>query len=109
MRVLLDEMLPAGLADLLPDHEVATVKEAGFAGLDNGELIRRAIASGYEVLVTADRGLPAQQNIAAAGISVVLVAGSRLAEIGRRVAEIDEAVRHARPGTVVRMERGRRP
>jgi len=77
VKVLLDEMLPAGVAELLTAHEVSTVKQAGFTGLDNGELIRRAIASGYEVLVTADRHLPAQQNMRAAGIAVVLVPGSR--------------------------------
>lgn len=107
MRVLLDEMLPAGLAALLPGHEVTTVKQAGFAGLDNGELLRRAIASGYEVLVTADRGIPQQQNVAASGIAVVLIPGSRLADIRPRVSEIDQAIRNVSPGTTARLERGR--
>lgn len=101
MRVLLDEMLPAGLADLLPGHTVTTVKQAGFTGLDNGELIRRAIASGYTVLVTADRGLPAQRNIAVSGVAVVLVRGSRLAEVAPLAHEIDQAIRDASAGSVV--------
>ncbi len=105
MRVLLDEMLPAGLADMLPGHEVTTVKDAGFAGLDNGALIRRAIAAGYTVLVTADRGLPAQRNIAVSGIAVVLVPGSRLAEIGPIADEIDRAIRGASPGVVAHVDR----
>lgn len=54
MRVLLDEMLPAGVAGLLPDHEVTTVQQAGFKGLENSVLLRLAAASGYEVLLTAD-------------------------------------------------------
>ena len=29
MKVLLDEMLPAGVAGLLPDHEVTTAQQAG--------------------------------------------------------------------------------
>lgn len=48
MKVLLDEMLPAGLAELLPGLEVTTVKRAGFTGLDNGALIRRAVAAGFD-------------------------------------------------------------
>lgn len=36
MKVLLDEMLPAGVADLLPGHAVTTVKAAGFTGLKKG-------------------------------------------------------------------------
>ena len=63
MKVVLDEMLPAAVAGLLSGHEVATVQMAGYTGMSNGELIRRATADGYEVLVTADRNLPAQQNV----------------------------------------------
>ena len=78
MKVLLDEMLPVGVADLLPGHAVTTVNAGGYTGLKNGELIRRATADGYDVLVTADRNMPAQQNIRASGIAVVLVPGNRL-------------------------------
>jgi hypothetical protein len=104
LRILLDEMLPVGVADLLPEHEVTTAKAAGYAGLSNGELIRRALADGFRVLLTADRHLPAQQNIAAAGIAVVLVPGNRVAEISRRRSALLSAIGEARAGTVVRIE-----
>jgi len=100
VRVLLDEMLPVGVAQLIPGHGVTTVKAAGFAGLKNGELLRRAAAAGYELLITADRNLPEQQNIGATRIALVLVPGNRLTEIAPRSIEIDEAVRGARPRTV---------
>lgn len=105
MKVLLDEMLPAGIAGLLPDHEVVTVQHAGFKGLKNGELLRRAVASGYQVLLTADRNLPAQQNVAVSGIAVVLVRGSRMSELAPQAGRIDGAVTAALPGTVIRVER----
>jgi len=105
VKVLLDEMLPIGVAQLLPGHDVTTVKAAGFTGLTNGELLRRAAASGYDVLLTADRNLPEQQDISATPVAVVLVPGNRLAEIAPRSEEIDEAVRVARPGTVTRLGR----
>lgn len=63
MKVVLDEMLPAAVAGLLSGHEVATVKAAGYTGPSNGELIRRAVIDGYDVLVTADRNLPAHQDV----------------------------------------------
>ena len=106
MKVLLDEMLPAGVAGLLPDHEVTTVQQAGFKGLQNGELLRRAVANGYDVLLTADRNLPAQQNITASGIAVVLVRGSRMSEVASQVAKIQAAVADAQPGTVTRVDPG---
>ena len=106
MRVLLDEMLPAGVAALLPDHEVTTVRHAGLKGLPNGELLRRAVSRGYEVFLTADRNLPSQQNISAAGIGIVLVRGSRMADLAPQVARIQVAVSESRPGTVIRVEAG---
>jgi predicted nuclease of predicted toxin-antitoxin system len=104
VKVLLDEMLPAAVADLLPDHAVTTVKAAGYAGLLNGELMRRAVADGYDVLVTADRNLPSQQNAPASGISVILVRGSRMADIELQTARIRAAVAGVKPGTVTRVE-----
>lgn len=105
MKVLLDEMLPVGVAALLPDHDVMTVKAAGHTGLKNGELIRRATTDGYDVLVTADRNMPAQQNISVSGIAVVLVPGNRLVDIEPNAAAIRAAVAGARPGIVTRVGR----
>jgi hypothetical protein len=104
VKVLLDEMLPAAVAGLLLDHAVVTVKAAGYTGLLNGELMRRAVADGYDVLVTADRNLPAQQNVPASGIAVVLVRGSRMADIEPQTARIRAAVAGVKPGTVTRVE-----
>ena len=105
MRVLLDEMLPIGVAGLLPDHTVTSVKAAGYAGLKNGELIRRATADRYDVLVTADRNMPSQQTIRASGIAIVLVPGNRVSDIQPKAAAIQSAVMTARPGTVTRLGR----
>jgi hypothetical protein len=54
MRVLLDESLPRDLGRDLTGHEVRTVRQAGWAGLANGDLLRRA-AGQFDVLVTGDR------------------------------------------------------
>jgi hypothetical protein len=94
------------VAGLLPDHEVTTVQQAGFKGLKNGVLLRQVAVGGYGALLTADRNLPAQQNIAASGISVVLMRGSRMAEVEGQAAKIQAAVAGAQPGTVTRVEPG---
>ena len=70
MKVVLDECLPTRLARELPGHEVTTVPAAGFAGLVNGKLLRR-IAGNYEVFVTIDGNLTAQQNTKPGQIAVV--------------------------------------
>lgn len=106
MKVLLDEMLPADVAGLLPDHEVVSVQQAGYKGLKNGELLRRAADDGYDVLLTADRNLPAQQNIPAARIAVVLVRGSKTSEVAAQAEAVEAAIAVAQPGTVTRIEPG---
>jgi hypothetical protein len=42
MRVLLDECVPRALRNDIPGHDVKTVAEMGWAGVKNGELLRRA-------------------------------------------------------------------
>lgn len=76
MRVLLDECLPRRLRRELPGHEIATVSEAGWAGVSNGTLLRRA-TDAFDVFVTVDRNLTFQQNLSDLRIAVlVLVAVS---------------------------------
>ena len=54
MRLLLDECMPRRLKREFVGHEVKTAREAGFAGLKNGALLRAADAS-FDVLITVDR------------------------------------------------------
>lgn len=60
MKILLDECLPVGFRHAFPNHEVHTAEWAGLKGKENGELLRAAAESGYEVLLTVDQGLPHQ-------------------------------------------------
>src|SRR2546421_12263050 len=74
MRILLDESLPRRLRRTFLGHEVVTVVEAGWSGVENGELLRLA-ATRFDVFVTADQNLQFQQNLSALPITVaVLVA-----------------------------------
>jgi hypothetical protein len=64
------------------------------------------VAGGYEEFLTADRSLPAQQNITTSGIAVVLVRGSRMSEVAGPAAKVQTAVASAQPETVTRVEPG---
>ena len=43
----------------------------GWAGIENGELLRKAVEAGFDVLVTMDSNMVHQQNIGQYAISVV--------------------------------------
>ena len=62
MKLLLDENLPRKLKRDLPGHEVFTVREMNWDGLENGELLTVVLAAGFEAVVTGDKNISYQQN-----------------------------------------------
>jgi hypothetical protein len=73
VRILLDESTPRDLRKGFVGLEATTVARLGWTGITNGELLRRAAAGGFDVLVTADQNLRYQQNIPRSGIAVVVL------------------------------------
>jgi len=73
MRLLLDENLDWRLMRSLPGHEVESVLQLGWAGIQNGELLRKAAESGFDALITMDGNLSYQQNMADHAIAVVVL------------------------------------
>jgi hypothetical protein len=63
VRILLDQGTPAPLRHELTGHGVSTAYEKGWAALKNGELLKAAEAE-FEALVTTDKNLRYQQNLA---------------------------------------------
>ena len=105
MRVLLDESLPRQLAREIIGHEVRTVPQEGWAGLQNGELLRRSAVAGFEAFITADQNLQYQQNLAGADLGVVILAArtNRLADLLPLVPELLLALERIRRGEVLRV------
>jgi hypothetical protein len=50
-------------ARLLPGHVVRSTIYMGWSGLKNGELIARAEADGFEVLIAADQSIRSQLRV----------------------------------------------
>ena len=105
MRVLLDEQLPRPLARALTGHDVSTVQQQGWAGLTNGELLRRAAERAFDVFITADQNLEFQQNLARSRLSVVVLVAlsNTIEDLLPLVPDLLLAIPLARPGTVVRV------
>jgi hypothetical protein len=73
VRVLLDECVPRRLGRELLGHEVATATGEGWAGRRNGDLLRLMVDADFRVFVTVDRNLAYQQNVAVAGVAVIVL------------------------------------
>lgn len=104
MRVLLDEHLPIDLAAALQEHKVDTVVGRGWAGITNGDLLRR-MQGQYEALITMDRGIEFQQNFSALTFGVLLVRApsNRLVHLQPLVPAILDALLALRPGQLLRV------
>ena len=102
MRLLLDENLPHDLATLLVGHQVDTVAGRGWSGLKNGELLAEAEAK-FDALLTMDRRLPEQQDLAHLSFGVLLIQASsnRMAHLRPLVPAVLAALLTLRPGTLV--------
>lgn len=75
MRVLLDECLPKKLKAHIVADLVQTVPEAGWAGTQNGELLRLAEQE-FDVLVTNDQNIEHQQEISRFDLAFVVLVAS---------------------------------
>ena len=106
MRVLLDEQLPRQLAPLLTGHDVRTVRQESWAGLKNGQLLDAAEAASFTVLVTGDRNLQFQQNLAKRQLGVVVLCGASnaLEDLVPLVPAAIDAIEAVRAGQVLRVE-----
>ena len=104
-RVLFDEDVPRPLRHDLHGSEIQTVVEAGWAGIKNGELLRRAEAS-FDVFLTGDRNLPFQQNVSRLSLGVVVLAigSTKLDDLRFRASEIEAAIEAVNPGEIIRVE-----
>jgi len=106
MLVLLDENLPQGLRLLLGRHDVRTSRYQGWAGLTNGALLEAAEEAGFEVFVTADQGIPYQQNRKGLKLALIVLSTNEYAKVTARVAEILTAINAAQPGNSVFVDIG---
>jgi hypothetical protein len=82
VKILLDENLDWRLRRELPGHDVQSVTLIGWAGVKNGELLRRAIEAGFQIFVTMDKGIPHQQNLRGLSIAIARISAptNRLAD-----------------------------
>ena len=101
MRILLDESVPGRLGALLVGHEASSVQRRGWAGIKNGKLLTLA-ATEFDVLLTADKGIEHQQNLAALPIAVliVLARSNRMEDMAPAVPAILTALSELQPRSI---------
>jgi predicted nuclease of predicted toxin-antitoxin system len=62
MKLLLDENLPKKLKLDLSEYDIYTVRDKGWNGKRNGELMSLMVTEQFNALITFDKNLQYQQN-----------------------------------------------
>src|SRR5207248_486751 len=103
MRLLLDENLDWRLRRDLLDHQAESVPLMGWAGIENGELLRKAAEAGFEVLVTMDSNMVHQQDVGRYAIALVALRArsNRLADTRPLMPALLALLPQIQPGTVI--------
>lgn len=106
-RVLLDENLPHDLRPYLSQFDTFTASYAGLAGLKNGHLLDAAEEAAFDVLVTGDKTLQHEQNLAGRKLAIVSLSANSWPVIEPNVGRIVHAISGAMPGSFTRVDCGR--
>ena len=107
MRVLIDECIDQRLRLLFPSHDCQTAGFAKLAGLKNGRLLDAAEAAGFDVLITVDRSIPAQQNLEGRTIALLILCAptNRLRDLELLVPVVTAVLDTIQPGQLLRIGR----
>ena len=100
MRILLDHNVPRQLRGQLTGHNVDMADERGWAALSNGLLLDQAEESGYEIMITADKSIPHQQNLGRRNLALIVLGANRWLLIQPKVEDVRNALEGIQPGEV---------
>ncbi|HME33763.1 MAG TPA: hypothetical protein VKF84_00900 [Candidatus Sulfotelmatobacter sp.] len=104
MLILFDQGTPVAIRNSLPGHVVKNAYDQGWSTLLNGELLRIAEQAGFDVLLTTDKNLAHQQNLAGRRIAIVALGRNRWSLIRPALETIAKAVEAATPGSYTLVE-----
>jgi hypothetical protein len=99
IRILHDQNAPLGLRRLLSGHDVVTAARLGWSTIQNGDLIRAAEEAGFSVLITCDRNIRHQRNLAGRQLALIELTTNQWATVRDTVADVLAVVETATPGS----------
>jgi hypothetical protein len=80
-------------------HTVRTTEDEGWSGLENGDLLSAAEQAGFAIMLTADRRIRYQQNLAGRRLALVVLSSPAWPVVQQHIPDIRAAVDAATPGS----------
>ena len=104
MRILFDHGTPLPLRSFLTGHSITRTQDMGWDRLSNGELLTAAEQAGFELLLTTDKNIRYQQNLAGRTIAIAVLGTSQWPVLRLHVQQVVAAVNAATPGSYTEVE-----
>ena len=97
MKILLDEGVPKIIQKRLSRLLISSVEDMVWRGIKNGALLD-LMTGQFQILITTNKNLPAQQNLKKRQISVVILPSNDVPSIVGLLSQIEQAIAAISPG-----------
>jgi hypothetical protein len=104
MLILFDQATPVPLRPYLKGHIVRTAAQQGWDRLKNGDLLNAAETAEFNLLLTTDKNMRYQQNLAGRKIAVLVLGQQDWGLLLPHVQLVVDAVDAAVPGSYTEVE-----
>ena len=104
MLIVFDQATPVPIRPYLEGHTVRTAAQQGWDKLRNGEMLTAAENAGFDMLLTTDKNIRFQQNLADRKIAVVVLGQQQWPRLRPHIQRVIEAVNAATPGSFVEVD-----
>ncbi|HEY4198307.1 MAG TPA: DUF5615 family PIN-like protein [Mucilaginibacter sp.] len=105
MKLLLDENLPKRLKIDFAEHETYTVRDMGWNGIKNGQLMELILKNGFDALLTFDKNLQHQQNFEKYTVTVFVLTATinTYSELSKLTQKVKEHLKRKvlKPGPII--------
>src|SRR5271170_2243597 len=104
MLILFDQATPVPIRPYLKGHAVRTAAQQGWEKLKNGDLLTAAEEAGFDLLLTTDKNMRYQQNLAGRNIAIVVLGQQQWPKLRPHIHLVVDAVNQASPGCYVEVD-----
>ena len=104
MLIIFDQATPVPIRPYLEKHTVRTAAQQGWDKLSNGDLLTAAEEAGFDMLLTTDKNLRYQQNLAGRKIAIVVLGQQQWPQLEPHIQLVIEAVNAAKPNSYVEVD-----
>ena len=104
MLIIFDQATPVPIRPYLEGHTVRTAAQQGWDKLSNGDLLAAAEEAGFDILLTTDKNMRYQQNLAGRKIAIVVLGQQQWPQLRPHIQRVIAAVNAATPGSFAEVD-----